>query len=43
MELIDITVEGKTTKVVFNIVDIGPIKDMILRRLWHEDYNLDID
>ena len=33
MELIDIIVEGKTIKVVFNIVDIGPIKDIILKRL----------
>ena len=39
----DITVEGKTIKVVFNIVDMGPIKDMILGRLWHKDYNPDID
>ncbi len=39
----DITVEGKTIKVVFNIVDIRPTKDIILRRLWYKDYNLDID
>ena len=29
-EPLDITVEGKTTQVVFNIADIGPKKDMIL-------------
>jgi hypothetical protein len=32
-ELLDITVEGKTIKVIFDIVDIGSKKDIILRRL----------
>jgi hypothetical protein len=32
-ELLDIKVEGKTTQVVFDIVDIGPKKDIILGRL----------
>jgi hypothetical protein len=33
MELLDIKVVGKTTQVVFNIIDIGLEKDIILRRL----------
>jgi hypothetical protein len=33
MEPIDIEVEGKTTLVVFNIIDLGPRKDIILGRL----------
>lgn len=41
--LLDITVLGKTTKVIFDIVDMGPEKDMILGQPWHEDYNPDID
>ena len=32
-EPLGIKVEGKTTQVVFDIVDIGPKKDMILGRL----------
>jgi hypothetical protein len=30
MEPIDVEVEGKTTSVVFDIIDLGPRKDMIL-------------
>ena len=41
-ELLDVIVEGKTTKVIFDIVDMGPKKDMILGRLWHEGYDPDI-
>ena len=41
-EPLDITVEGKTTKVVFDIVDMGSKKDMILGRPWHRDYDPDI-
>jgi len=33
MEPIDIEVEGKTTAVVFDIIDLGPRKDIILGRL----------
>jgi hypothetical protein len=29
--------------VVFNIVDIGPKKDIILGRLWYRNYNPNID
>ena len=36
-------VEGKTISVVFDIIDMGPTKDMILGRLWYKDYNPDID
>jgi hypothetical protein len=35
-------VVGKNTQVVFDIVDIGPEKDIILGYLWYKDYNLDI-
>ena len=35
--------EGKTTQVVFDIVDMGPKKDMILGRPWHRNYDPDID
>ena len=31
-EPIDVEVEGKTTSVVFDIIDIGPTKDIILGR-----------
>jgi hypothetical protein len=41
-EPLDIEVEGKTTQVVFDIVDMGPKKEMILGRPWHEDYDPDI-
>jgi hypothetical protein len=30
MELIDVEIEGKTTAVVFDIIDLGPRKDIIL-------------
>jgi hypothetical protein len=33
MEPLDIEVVGKTTQVVFNIIDIGLEKDIILGRL----------
>ncbi|KAL2125802.1 hypothetical protein VTI74DRAFT_2712 [Chaetomium olivicolor] len=42
-EPLDIEVEGKTTQVVFDIVDMGPDKDMILGRPWHREYDPDID
>jgi hypothetical protein len=42
-EPLAIEVEGKTTNVVFDIVDMGPDKDMILGHPWHEDYNPDIN
>ena len=32
IEPLDIEVAGKTTRVVFDIVDMGPVKDMILER-----------
>ncbi len=32
-ELLDVTIEGKAIKVVFDIVEIGPKKDMILGTL----------
>ena len=41
-EPLDIEVAGKTTQVVFDIVDMGPAKDMILGRPWHRDYDPDI-
>ena len=41
-EPLDITVEGKTTKVIFDIVDMGRKKDMILGRPWHKEYDPDI-
>ena len=41
-EPLDITVEGKTTTVIFDIVDMGSKKDMILGRLWHKEYDSDI-
>ena len=41
-EPLDITVEGKTTQVVFDIADMGPKKDMILGLPWHQDYDPDI-
>ena len=41
-EPLDMEVAGKTTQVVFDIVDMGPEKDMILGRPWHEDYDPDI-
>jgi len=41
-EPINVEVEGKTTSVVFDIVDLGPRKDMILGRPWHKDYDPDI-
>ena len=33
IELFSIIVEGKTIEVIFDIIDIGPKKDMILGRL----------
>jgi len=33
MEPIDIKVEGKTILVLFDIIDLGPRKDIILGRL----------
>ncbi|KAK4182035.1 hypothetical protein QBC35DRAFT_350396, partial [Podospora australis] len=39
---LDITVAGKTTKVVFDLVDMDGRKDMILGHPWHEDYDPDI-
>lgn len=33
---------GKTAQVTFDIIDIGPDKDAILRLLGHQDYALDI-
>ena len=41
-EPLDITVKGKTTQVVFTIVDMGPDKEMILGRPWHKEYDPDI-
>ncbi|EAQ84694.1 hypothetical protein CHGG_08708 [Chaetomium globosum CBS 148.51] len=41
-EPLDMEVAGKTTQVVFDIVDMGPEKDIILGRPWHEDYDPDI-
>ena len=32
-EPLDITIEGKTTQIIFDIVEIGPKKDMILGTL----------
>ena len=41
-EPLDITVEGKTTRVISDSVDIGPKKDMILGRPWHRTNDPDI-
>ena len=41
-EPLSITVEGKTTEVIFDIVDMVPKKDMILGRPWHRIYDPDI-
>ncbi|KAK4233002.1 hypothetical protein C8A03DRAFT_19832, partial [Achaetomium macrosporum] len=41
-EPLAIPVEGKTTEVVFDIVEMGPKKDMILGRPWHRIYDPDI-
>jgi hypothetical protein len=41
-EPLDIEVEGKTTQVVFDIVDTDEGDDMILGEPWHEDYDPDI-
>ena len=41
-EPLSITVEGKTIEVIFDIIDIGPKKDIILGRPWHRIYNPDI-
>jgi hypothetical protein len=41
-EPLDIMVKGKTTKVIFDIVDMGSKKDMILGRPWHKEYDPDI-
>ena len=39
---LNIIVEGKTIEVTFDIIDIGPKKDIILGRLWHRIYDPDI-
>ena len=33
IEPLDITIEGKTIEVVFDIIDIGPKKDIVLGHL----------
>lgn len=39
---LDVTVEGKTTKLLFDLVNMDGKKDMMLGHPWHEIYDPDI-